>query len=449
MTKKSLLIGIASLCVLYVLILSGCSHANSNAPDGEHPRNVEQSKEREQSEISNEPVTLTMYQGGSFSQEEFDRYITDPVKKKYPDITVQIIFKDNDKAHPVMLDYLIASNTDLDILFIDSAALNSLAGNAGLLYDLTDMVKSDQLDLNRFDQVALEPVKAQGNSGELYALPFSINYAALFYNVDIFDKFGTAYPRDGMNWPEVIELAKQLQIKDGDIQYRGMATGLFVRLASPLSLPSVDPETGTAQLQTDGWRKAVQLYKDIMDISPDDKGEGVRPFFQRKQIAMMPSSVNLVNDIQAQVSRGDDFNFDLASWPSYPDLPGIGPQVIVPTLMVTSTSKHKAEAFQVISYATSEDVQELAARYGRMSVLEDSKLKELFGAELPVLNGKNIQSIFKIKPAKPALISEYDSIIANELKVTLVDIVNGQVDINTGLRQAEESANKLIQEMKK
>lgn len=47
------------------------------------------------------------------------------------------------------------------------------------------------------------------------------NTEAVFYNKDLFDKFGIDYPTDNMTWDEMYELSKNMTRSDGDIQYYG------------------------------------------------------------------------------------------------------------------------------------------------------------------------------------------------------------------------------------
>jgi multiple sugar transport system substrate-binding protein len=80
--------------------------------------------------------------------------------------------------------------------------------------------------------------------------------------------------------------------------------------------------------------------------------------------------------------------------------------------------------------------------------LKDPKLQDVFGADLPALKGKNVKGIFKSKPAKSSPVTPYDAIINGELNKVATKVAKGQTDINSALREAEENANKLIQETK-
>jgi multiple sugar transport system substrate-binding protein len=428
------------MAVAFLLIcnLMGCSKGNENAAVAGDPATVPK---------ETGPVSLSIYQAAAFTEDEFQKYIAEPIKKKYPNITITMIYKDKQLKHEDMLNQLITANNVPDLLYIDAGAL-ALSEKLGLAYDLTAFAKSQQFDWNRFDAGALEAIKQEGPHGEMYSVPFSLNIFGLFYNKDIFDKFGVPYPKDGQTWNDLVEIGKKLERTEGGVKYRGFAPGSFSVLSSPLSLAYVDPKTNLAKLQTDGWKKAVETYKMIEDIS-EDKSGGVLPFFQNRNIAMLPNSVNLINNIQGAIDKGGVLNWDLAQFPSYPNLSNVGPQTVVPSVAITATSRHKDAAFQIIDYLTSREVQQLLSRNARVSALKDPELKTMFGADFPGLKGKHVQSVFKSVPAKPAPQSDYDDIVSNEFNKVVLDFAKGKVaDVNTTLRTAEEAANKAIQAAK-
>jgi multiple sugar transport system substrate-binding protein len=422
-----------------VLALIGCAKGNEAAEKVGGEKTVPQ---------ETGPVNLTMYQAAAFTEAEFQKYIAEPVKKKYPNITVTMIFKQDAKMqHEEMLNQLITANNVPDMLYIDAGALQ-LARKLGLAYDLNDLAKSRQFDWSRFDANGLDAIKQEGSNGEMFSVPFSLNVFGLFYNKDIFDKFGVPYPKDGQTWNDLVEVGKKLERSEGGVNYRGFAPGAFNLFSSPLSLAYVDAKSGQARLQTEGWKKAVDAYKMILDLS-NDKSGGVLPFFQNRNIAMLPNSVNLINNIQAAIDKGAVLNWDLAQYPSYPGLPNVGPQTTVPSMAISATSKHKDAAFQVIDYLSSLDVQLLLARNGRVSALKDPELKTQFGADFPGLKGKSVQSVFKSTPAKSAPQSDYDDIVNKALNQAVTDFAKGKYsDSNTALRAAEDAANQAIQAAK-
>src|SRR5690606_36937033 len=85
-----------------------------------------------------------------------------------------------------------------------------------MLYDITDELKAINFDMSRLEDYA--PILGTYD-GKLVSLPLSIQVSVLFYNKDIFDRFAVDYPRDGMTWEEVKDLAKDLTKFDEGVQY--------------------------------------------------------------------------------------------------------------------------------------------------------------------------------------------------------------------------------------
>ena len=52
---------------------------------------------------------------------------------------------------------------------------------------------------------------------------------ALYYNKAMFDAAGIPYPDDTWDWDKLIEVGKQLTVKDGDGQRPARAVGLLHR----------------------------------------------------------------------------------------------------------------------------------------------------------------------------------------------------------------------------
>ncbi|GAA3402129.1 ABC transporter substrate-binding protein [Paenibacillus hodogayensis] len=127
-----------------------------------------------------------------------------------------------------------------------------MAYGYNIQYDITDLVKQHNVDLNRIEPVLLDEVK-RTSGGKLYMLPVQNNIQVLFYNKDIFDRFGVGYPRDGMTWDEMLDLSKKLTRKDSGKLYFGFSSQGAVQAIkmNPMSLVKVDPASGKLQINRD------------------------------------------------------------------------------------------------------------------------------------------------------------------------------------------------------
>lgn len=83
----------------------------------------------------------------------------------------------------------------------------------------------------------------------LYGMPLENMPKALFYNIDLFDQFGVPYPENGMDWPEIIDLARKLTLERDGVNYKGLSMGFHSFAFSQLSILGTEPERGTYFLQ--------------------------------------------------------------------------------------------------------------------------------------------------------------------------------------------------------
>jgi multiple sugar transport system substrate-binding protein len=217
------------------------------------------------------------------------------------------------------------------------------------------------------------------------------------------------------------------------------------------NLPRVDLATKKATLNSGDWVKVFQLVKEIKEI-PGNADGGRDQFFKDKNIAMiMDYGAGFVGAAEEALKSGSTPDWDVVSYPTN-QTPGqsAGGETQAHTLMISSSSTHKEEAFQVISFlAGNDEVQSLAARQGRMTALVNKKVQDLFAADLQATKGKNMQTIFKQKYAPNTHPSRYDRAIAKPLQDAEKSVLTQGADINTALRKAEESANQIIAEMDK
>ena len=109
----------------------------------------------------------------------------------------------------------LASSNDLpDISYMAEADVIKYA-DAGLLYSLDDAI-TDGTNGEKLDSVTI-----RGKDGKIYGLGLSNQLMLLYYNKDIFDKYGVEYPsssvEDAWDWDEFVDICKKLTIdEDGN-----------------------------------------------------------------------------------------------------------------------------------------------------------------------------------------------------------------------------------------
>lgn len=381
---------------------------------------------------------VMLVDGVELSDTQFATWILEPVARKYPHITIELQKNADGLAG---LEYLILKGQFPDMMITEHSRMADHRNMQSAL-DLTPWIASHNIDLEKFDPTAIELMKMYGEDKKIYGLPFSLDFSALFYNADIFDKARTAFPVDGMNWEEIIELSKRFYQIESERVY-GLATPDIDVLGTQLSLHYANPKTGRADFHTDGWIKILLLNKKIQEISGNLQANA-SGFVERSNTAMLASYSRRIADLEFAHKKGLTMNWDMVQFPSHPEMPNTGLGVSGRFLVISPLSKHKEEAVQVISAVTDQENQLAMSKSGILSALNDPAMKENFGADNEFLHGKNISGVFRSSPAKPFIATENDAIIVAQLAETSKEIIAGKQDINTIFRMAMEKADQKI-----
>ncbi|CAG7614185.1 ABC transporter substrate-binding protein [Paenibacillus allorhizosphaerae] len=407
-------------------------------------------QKREQGEAAKkeappEPVTITLLAGWKITDEDYEEVFFKPLAAKYPHIKLNVITSTTTNNITTM----VAAGEVPDMLIMGTGNMQQMI-DLNTALDLNEQIKQQKFDLNRLDPIIVQTIKAFGKKGEIFALPYGMNYDALYYNKALFDRFGVAYPADGMTWEAVIDLGKKVTGIEGGVQYRGLGSSNMVRIASPLALNRFDPATGKAKINTEEWKRAYQVYQSIVSIpgNTNDKkgGDELNAFLYDKTIAMYPF-IGLFHRMADAAKGGLDW--DLATYPQFTEKPGKYGEADAYYLFVTPQSKHQKEAFQVISAILSDDAQLSSSKQGRIvSPLINKEIRDKFGTESEVLKGKNVQAIFKHRPVpihnNP---TKFDATADAQLNSGALQLFGNTKDINTIIRETEEKTNQKVEEL--
>jgi ABC-type glycerol-3-phosphate transport system substrate-binding protein len=419
-----------------VITLTSCSRGEG----GEQP-------ERAGEITKNDPVTISIGNlRAGMTDEEFDTLITEPVRSKYPHITIQ-------KQAATAIDKIeqaITADLVPDIFLVYNGSMPSLR-RYDLLYDMEPMLKKISVDTALFDPILIESLKAMSPKGELYGLPYTRQFNALYYNKDVFDRFGAAYPKDGMTWEDAMELSRKVTRSEGGVDYKGLEISRLLLPAFPLSLNIINVKSNRAEVNNEQWKRVFELVNKIYALPGNSLAAGsTLDHFVKNQNVAMYAGTNLFGRLQEAFQSGNGINnWDVAQYPSFPEKPNVYGMVDMHVAMITKQSKNKDQAMQVVHTIISNSVQLNAAKkLARQSPLIAAEMKRQFGAELTSAKGKRIPSIFLSNSAASPVFSEYEGEADLLLQQRLKDVLDGKSDINTALRSAEEAINQMIDQKK-
>jgi len=437
MMRKLLLFMLGSLMVF----LTACGGSESAGSQG-GSQNPADSKP--------EPVELVFYNISRDAESVFMEQYGSAIQAKFPHITIKYVER---VAGQTDLAQYIPTKQPIDLIW---GSLGSWPGifEYQLQYDMEDLLKKHKVDLNRFEPGLIDAVRALGN-GKLYGIPVENSTTIIAYNKDLFDKFGVPYPKDGMTWEEFANLVRRMNRNiDGVIYTSYTPSENHLVLSNAFGLPLIDPVTNRSRYDDPNWKKIIET--ELLQFTND-------PVYQE---ALAKAGGKLLSDslfykdrTMATANIGpahftvfkqelSQFNWDIVSYPYYPELPKVGTSPYPQVWSVASISQHKDEAMKVIEFLTSDEFQMERSKRGIMTSLANDNIKKAMGREA-YFKDKNYAAFYYNKfPQVPAK-SEWDSkaVPYQFLSKKLRDIANGKTDVNTALRTAHEELNQKLNEL--
>lgn len=388
-----------------------------------------------------EPVELLIL--GSTDKERFMREHGNALMNKFPNLKINyyLLSGTDDEAKGMMsIQGALTKGLSIDIMHVGTVNIEPYLMDTKLAYDVGEMIKKYKYDLNTLYPEALDVLRLI-SGGPLYGLPVNYSSYKIYYNRDLFDKFGVPYPKDGMTYDEFYELAKRMTRTDSGVQVQGAIINIGnMLLFNQLSAPFIDPKTNKSLFTIEPkWKAFSENFIRFLQIPGVDAPTDAGLFLTKGTAAMMLAA----SDLNASWT----VNWDIAKAPTFDGYPGIGSNIQGSIYALASTSKHKEEAFQVIAQLASKEHLMNLSKAGILTVLNDPEAKRLFGTESDWLQQKkvNLAAMFPDKFSPPYRVTAYDGLAQRALATQLNQLAAGKVsDMNTMLRIAAEETDKAI-----
>lgn len=390
--------------------------------------------------VQPQPVTLKVM-NGLYNEKDWQTIVVEPLKKKFPHITLDQGSGIVGTANQKFLEDTIASGNIPDIV-LSGVAQSLLMAPLGLAQDLAPFIKKNQIDLNAYDSTTVETLKKYSSifNMETVTLPLYINFKVMLYNKDLFDKFAVPYPKNHMTHSDAIELSKKLTRSDGGVQYYGYTADSYINLGGQYSLSYIDRQTNKVNLN--GLEKVLPVLKEAMNV-PGMQAAGVKQFNTDKTLAMFNQWLaSVVQD--AAVYK--EMSWGMVTYPEFKDRP-YQTEVDFHSTYVTKTTKYPEQAFQVVSWMMqSEEIQSLITRSGKVTVHKNREIMSQWGKDSGLGNEEALKAIMETKMAPVREVHKLDRsgpVIA-PLGTAYSAYMDGTKDLNVALRDAAEEMQKLV-----
>lgn len=442
------------LAICIMLVISACGSGSGNGGTSKDssptpastPNNEQNSENTDANAADDGPLTLYVHSNSGDSVESWNERFGNALKEKFPNYTIEYI----PKTKEVGLKELMTTGQRIDIFWESIGGFSTYLRGYDLQYDMSELIEKHDIDLARFEPTIVDAIRQISGEDQIYGVPVFNNTMVMYYNKELFNKFGVDYPQDGITWKEAVELSKKLTRTEGDKIYAGLSNSeTHLLQMNQLSIPLVDQETQTATLdQDERWKHFFETsfvkpadapgYREYMQ-EHGNKLPYRKEFLEAQDLAMFGWLSSIVFVFPEEYSNMD---WDMVSMPTFEGAPGVGTQAYPTYFSVTKMAENKDAAMKVIKYLTSEEVQTKLSRIGVMPVLNDEGIKKQFGED-SIFQGKNFGAAFYNEFAPIPYKSENERhLITPYAKAAPRVVLEG--DYNSIFREYAESSNQKI-----
>jgi multiple sugar transport system substrate-binding protein len=311
--------------------------------------------------VFGDPAELAAYQSlvAAFEEEQ-------------PDIEVELIHIPSPSDYRARLGVDFAAADPPDVVLINYRRYAPFAA-MGVLEPLAPYLRrSDVISDSDFFPVATEPFRWRG---QLMCLPQNISSLVVYYDKDLFDAAGLAYPEDDWTWAEFLATAQALTLDldgDGRSDQYGLGTdpsifrlapfvwgngGELVVLESGLRPVRLALDSRAAREAVE-WFVALQTVHGVVPDALAEAAESSESRFLNGRTAMFLNSRRGTPTAR----RIDGFDWDVAALPT-----GLEPAGILHSdaYCMAAATEDKDAAWAFIEFANAPAGQAIVARSGR------------------------------------------------------------------------------------
>lgn len=337
-----------------------------------------------------------------------------------------------------------ASNTLPDLMVMSVAYIEQYA-KAGVVVDLKDYIDRD-LDRSEYYDFAMNTTRLA--DGHEYGMPWNIVENCLFYNKDMFDAAGVAYPDETWTWAAFRDAA--LQLTDPAKNQYGASIvvsandNAFDSVIYSFGGAIVSDDTKECLIDTQGSKDAIDYLRGLI---VDDK---CMPPMSSDATSISNFSTGLVAMAVdgcwslENLATASQLNWDIAPLPSGPA--GRTPRAWSDSICITKSCQDPETAWSFIRYLVGKDGQTRANLSGtRIPVyipasMSDSFLKnETLPCDLQVLiDGLEVASPFVFRGNW----GEWLSATVNELH----GVFTGELSVDEGTANAKAAIQAILDE---
>lgn len=397
-----------------------------------------------------EPVTLKW----AIWDKESTSYwqaLVDAYQKVAPNVTIEMVDLGSTDYMTVLATELSGEGSDFDVVTIKDVPGYATLVQKNAIMSLDDYIAADGIDLSKYagttDQITV--------NGSLYELPFRNDFWVVFYNKDLFDEKGVAYPTNDMTFDQYDALAKEMtdttfgsQIYGAHYHTWRSAVQLFSVLDGKHSILD-----GEYEFMKPYYEMVLNQEKDgVCRKYTDLKAEGLHysAAFSGGDVAMMNMGSWFIATMLTNLESGEYDSSLCGNWGivKYPHADGVEAGSTLGTitgLSVTSVSDTPDEAWKFVKWVSGEEGAAVMAETGNFpAIMTDEAMNIITG-----LNGfptddasKEALTVSNLYLEVPY--AENVSEINSALDSYHGSIMSGEMSIDEGITAMNEAVKAII-----
>lgn len=383
-----------------------------------------------------EPVTLryATFTGSGDRADELDQIIQ-AFQAEYPHITIEVIAAPFDNYFTMLQADFVAGEPP-DVLELNYENFVAYAANDVLL----DV--SEYLDpATPYYPGALKAFQYQGMQ---MALPETFSTVVLYYNKDLFDQAGAAYPTPDWTWDDALAAAQQIRALDSDIWgiYAPIQFWEFYKRAAQNGCSFFNEDMTESTINAPECVEALDVMMGLIesDVMPDpaeQAGISDIEMFQNGSVGMVVLGIWM---FPAYAELPFEWDIELE--------PGISQKAyhfFSNGVAIAKDTEHPEEAALWAQFLTASETAATVRVESdwELPALDKPEYFESFLSQTPPANRGVVFASLE-SPVPPPVI-ERQSEMQDIFDELLTAVVNGDLDSQTALDMAKEEIDALLQ----
>lgn len=217
-----------------------------------------------------EPVVIRIMGYGGQDPAVKARLLDEVIGERLSEQGISVVYEPLEGDYNAALFNALSAGTAADIVYIPVETAPGII-DTGVIAALNDLT-----DLSPFIPSLNDSFTVNGNT---FGIAKDFNTLAMFYNTDLFDEAGIAYPDENTTWEDLEEMIRAISAIGDDI-YGAAFPATFDRFGAFASAAGWDmfDSDGHSDLTDPAMRAAVEWYtglvRDGVAVQPSDLGQG-------------------------------------------------------------------------------------------------------------------------------------------------------------------------------